>query len=150
MELTPITKKFVLHWGEMGTVWGVSRSVSQIHALLFIVGKPMHAEAIADTLGIARSNVSTSLRELQNWQLVKTERELRERKKREFDPTLEMLEEALESPDFSKENPSSQQRLRDTYDLMSTASGWIDQMLKLEPNTMMKVLKISKTFKRGS
>src|SRR5262245_25212735 len=63
--------RFVLHWGEMGARWGVSRTVSQIHALLFLRGRPLHAEEIADILQVARSNVSTSLRELQNWDLVK-------------------------------------------------------------------------------
>ncbi|HEY9066285.1 MAG TPA: MarR family transcriptional regulator, partial [Burkholderiaceae bacterium] len=67
MELSPTLSRFVLHWGEMGTRWGVNRTVAQIHALLYIGARPMHAEEIADTLGVARSNVSTSLRELQSW-----------------------------------------------------------------------------------
>jgi DNA-binding transcriptional regulator GbsR (MarR family) len=71
MELKPVTQKFILHWGEMGTRWGVNRTVSQIHALLYLAGRPLPAEDIAETLGVARSNVSTSLRELQNWRLVK-------------------------------------------------------------------------------
>src|SRR5215471_689711 len=71
VALSPVAQKFVLHWGEMGSRWGVSRTVSQIHALLFFEGRPMHAEEIADTLGVARSNVSTSLRELQNWELIR-------------------------------------------------------------------------------
>lgn len=66
MELKPVTQKFILHWGEMGTRWGVNRTVSQIHALLYLAGRPLPAEDIAETLGVARSNVSTSLRELQN------------------------------------------------------------------------------------
>src|SRR5574343_1635309 len=70
MELTPVKQKFILHWGEMGTMWGVNRTVSQIHALLYIVGVPLPAEEIADTLGVARSNVSNSLKELQSWKLV--------------------------------------------------------------------------------
>ena len=71
MALSPITEKFVLHWGEMGSRWGVNRTVAQIHALLFVLGKPLTAEDIADALGVARSNVSTSLRELANWNLVR-------------------------------------------------------------------------------
>jgi DNA-binding transcriptional regulator GbsR (MarR family) len=71
MELKPVTQKFILHWGEMGTRWGVNRPVSQIHALLYLAGRPLPAEHIAETLGVARSNVSTSLRELQKWRLVK-------------------------------------------------------------------------------
>ena len=71
MDLSPTLSRFVLHWGEMGTRWGVNRTVAQIHALLFISGRPMHAEEIADTLDVARSNVSNSIRELQGWELVK-------------------------------------------------------------------------------
>jgi len=71
MELTDIQRKFVLHWGEMGSMWGVNRTVSQIHALLFAHGKPMHAEELSETLGVARSNVSNSLKELQSWGLVR-------------------------------------------------------------------------------
>jgi DNA-binding transcriptional regulator GbsR (MarR family) len=71
MELKPVTQKFILHWGEMGTRWDVNRTVSQIHTLLYLAGRPLPAEEIAETLGVARSNISTSLRELQNWGLVK-------------------------------------------------------------------------------
>jgi len=170
MELTPIAKKFVLHWGEMGTTWGISRTVAQVHALLYVSGKAMHAEEITQTLGVARSNVSTSLRELQNWKLVKVQRELgdrrdyfatfsdvwelfrvviRERKAREFDPTLEMLSECVDSDDFSLEDAASQKRLKETYDLMSTASSWADKTLTLEPSTLLKILKVGKTLSRS-
>ena len=71
MELTTVTTRFVLHWGEMGSRWGVNRTVAQIHALLFLADQPLHAEEIAETLAIARSNVSTSLKELQNWGLAR-------------------------------------------------------------------------------
>src|SRR6266567_9046738 len=69
--LTPIAIRFILHWGEMGTRWGINRTVAQIHALLFISPKPLNAEEIADALAVARSNVSNSLRELQGWRIVK-------------------------------------------------------------------------------
>lgn len=72
MKLNPTTEKFILHWGEMGTKWGVNRTVAQIHALLYILGRPMNAEEITETLGVARSNVSTSIKELQNLRLVHT------------------------------------------------------------------------------
>ena len=71
MKLTPLTKQFILHWGEMGTRWGINRTVAQTHALLYIAPRPLHAEEIAQTLSVARSNVSTSLKELQNWGLLK-------------------------------------------------------------------------------
>jgi DNA-binding transcriptional regulator GbsR (MarR family) len=90
MDLSPTLSRFVLHWGEMGARWGVNRTVAQIHALLYIHGRAMHAEEIADTLGVARSNVSNSIRELQGWNLVKLvhlagdRRDHFETKKRDF------------------------------------------------------------------
>jgi len=116
LNLAAVTEKFVLHWGEMGTRWGVNRTVAQIHALLYLSPQPMNAEAIASTLSIARSNVSTSLRELESWGIVKAihllgdRREhyqatkdvwemarviLDERKRREIDPTVSLLRECL-------------------------------------------------------
>src|SRR6187431_2216862 len=115
-ELSPVARKFILHWGEMGTRWGINRTVAQIHALLFISPRPLHAEEIAETLAVARSNVSTSLRELQGWGIVKLvhvmgdKRDhfesmkdvwemfrvvLDERKRREIDPTLNMLRSCI-------------------------------------------------------
>src|SRR5215203_4273916 len=112
--LSPVAEKFILHWGEMGTRWGINRTVAQIHALLYLSEKPLHAEEIAETLGVARSNVSTSIRELQNWGIVRVAHVmgdrrdhfesmkdvwemfrtiLDERKKRETDPTLHLLRE---------------------------------------------------------
>src|ERR1700720_3769864 len=115
-RLPPTAQKFVLHWGEMGTRWGINRTVAQIHALLFLSKKPLPADEIAHSLGIARSNVSNSLRELQNWGIVRVIHILgdrrdhfesmkdvfemfrviaRERKKREIDPTVQMLQQAI-------------------------------------------------------
>ena len=119
MELTDIQQRFVIHWGEMGSAWGVNRTVAQIHALLFIHGRPLHAEELAATLGVARSNVSNSLKELQNWGLVRVTHTLgdrrdyfetsgdvwelfrtivRGRKEREFDPTTRLLAELAARP----------------------------------------------------
>src|SRR5258705_1102101 len=70
-KLSPVQQKFILHWGEMGTRWGINRTVAQIHALLFLSPTPLNAEEISATLGVARSNVSTSLRELQGWGIVR-------------------------------------------------------------------------------
>ena len=70
-KLSPVAEKFILHWGEMGTRWGINRTVAQIHALLYLSPQPLHAEEIAQTLSVARSNVSTSLRELQGWGIVR-------------------------------------------------------------------------------
>src|SRR3954447_23688443 len=116
MKLTPAKEKFILHWGEMGTKWGINRTVAQIHALLHVPAKPLDAEEIAETLGIARSNVSTSLKELQSWGIVKVVHVMGdrrdhfesvhdvwslfqiimdERKKRELDPTVQVLKECV-------------------------------------------------------
>lgn len=173
MELTPITQKFILHWGEMGTLWGVNRTVSQIHALLYIVGKPMQAEEIADTLGVARSNVSNSLKELQNWKLVKLAHVMgdrrahfetsldvwelfrtviRERKERELKPTIDTLRQCVAHTDFTLETTESQTRIRETLALMETITTWTDEMLRLEPSTLMKLLKMGanvQKFVRG-
>ena len=174
MELTDVARKFVLHWGEMGSAWGVNRSVAQIHALLFYNGKPLHAEELAETLGIARSNVSTSLKELQNWNLIRTTHVLgdrrdyfetsldvwtlfrtvvRERKEREFDPTTRALRDLVATPGFEGEAPDVQDRVRDVLRLMGTLSQWSDEMLRLSPTTLEKVLKMGASvqrFLRGS
>src|SRR5262245_35649791 len=116
MTPSPVVQKFILHWGEMGTRWGINRTVAQVHALLYLSDRPLHAEDIMEALGVARSNVSTSLRELQGWGIVKIvhvmgdRRDhfeslldvwemfqiiLDERKRREIDPTMRLLEECL-------------------------------------------------------
>src|SRR2546422_8311993 len=78
--LTPIQQKFILHWGEMGTRWGINRTVAQIHALLYLAPRPLNAEQISATLSVARSNVSTSLRELLSWGIIRTVRVLGDRR----------------------------------------------------------------------
>jgi len=70
-KLSPVAQKFILHWGEMGTRWGINRTVAQIHALLYLSKEPLHAEAICDRLGVARSHVSNSLKELLGWGIVR-------------------------------------------------------------------------------
>lgn len=163
MKLNPIAQRFVLHWGEMGSKWGVNRTVSQIHALLYLAGRPMPADEISETLDVARSNVSNSLKELQNWKLiyvvhVMSDRRdhfatstdvwelfrtvVRERKEREFDPTISVLRDCLSSSDLSKEEISAQLRIKETLALMEALSIWGDQMLKLEPATLVKVMKL--------
>ena len=174
MELSDVARKFVVHWGEMGTAWGVNRTVSQIHALLFFHGRPLHAEEITETLGVARSNVSNSLKELLNWKLVRTTQVLgdrrdyfetsldvwelfrtviRERKEREFDPTTRMLEELVNQPGFTKESPDAQDRVRETLKLMQSVGSWSDEMLRLSPSTLEKVMRMGASvqkFVRGS
>jgi DNA-binding transcriptional regulator GbsR (MarR family) len=161
--LSPIARRLVLHWGEMGARWGVNRSVAQVHALLFHTGRAMDAEEIAQTLAIARSNVSNSLRELINLNLVRAVHELgerrerfetskdvwelfrtvvRERKAREFDPTVSLLQALATDPAFAQEPAEAQARVRETLKLMSTLSAWGEDMLRLEPATLMKLMKL--------
>jgi len=169
MDLSPTLSRFVLHWGEMGTRWGVNRTVAQIHALLYITGRPMHAEEIADTLGVARSNVSTSLRELQGWNLVKLvhlagdrrdhfesstdvwellRTVVRERQRREVAPTIEVLRELLAEPGIAKDPAEAKRRMRETLELMETLTAWSDEMLKLDTSTLTKVLKLGARIKK--
>jgi DNA-binding transcriptional regulator GbsR (MarR family) len=169
MELTNVARKFVIHWGEMGSAWGVNRTVAQIHALLFFHGRPIHAEEIAETLGVARSNVSNSLKELVNWKLIRTTQILgdrrdyfetssdvwelfrtvvRERKEREFDPTTRMLQALVTQPDFANELPDAQDRVRETLRLMEALGSWSDEMLRLSPNTLEKVLRMGASIQK--
>src|SRR3954447_6910234 len=147
-ELNSVQQKFILHWGEMGTRWGINRTVAQIHALLYISPKPLHAEDIAETLTVARSNVSTSLKELQGWGIVRMvhvlgdKRDhfesmkdvwemfrlvLDERKRREIDPTLAMLRECLAEAEVEKDSFTAS-RLNDLRDFFETTTGWYDQV----------------------
>jgi DNA-binding transcriptional regulator GbsR (MarR family) len=169
MDLSPTLSRFVLHWGEMGTRWGVNRTVAQIHALLFISGRPMHAEEIADTLNVARSNVSNSIRELQGWDLVKLvhfpgdRRDhfatsihvwellrtiVRERQRREITPTIDVLRELLADPALSKDPAEAKLRMRETLELLETLTAWSDEMLKLDTATLTKVLKLGAKIKK--
>ena len=169
MDLSPTFSRFVLHWGEMGTRWGVNRTVAQIHALLYITGRPMHAEEIADTLEVARSNVSNSLRELQSWNLVKLvhlsgdrrdhfetsthvwellRTVVRERRRREIAPTIGVLRELLADPAIGKEPAAAKLRIRETLELLETLTAWSDEMLKLDTETLTKVLKLGAKIKK--
>ena len=169
MKLLPISERFILHWGEMGSRWGVNRTVAQIHALLYLVGKPLPADEIVDTLAVARSNVSNSLKELQSWKLINVvhlmgdRREhfetstdvwalaraiFTERKHREFDPTVIFLRECLASSDLSREERDAQKRIAETLQLMETMSVWGDEMLRLDPQSLVKVMKLGSKIQK--
>jgi len=156
-------RRFVLHWGEMGWRWGVNRTVSQLHALLFLAGRPMHAEELAEILQVARSNISNSLRELQNWNLVRVVHLMgdrrdhyetaqdpwelmrtivRERKAREFDPTIAVLRECIADPGFTQQEPAAQKRMKETLALMESLANWTDEMLGLESSTLARLAKL--------
>ena len=163
IALSAIGQRFVLHWGEMGSRWGVNRTVAQIHALIYLEGRPLHAEEIAATLRVARSNVSTSLRDLANWNLVRvvhllgdrrdhfeTARDpwdllrtiVRERKAREFDPPVAVLRECVADPDFAAEGAATRARLAQMLALMETLSSWCEDMLRLDTVTLTRIMKL--------
>src|SRR5436190_24163931 len=144
-RLSPLAQKFILHWGEMGTRWGINRTVAQIHALLFLSPPPLPAEEIAATLGIARSNVSNSLRELQNWGIVRVVHVLGdrrdhfdsmkdvwemfrvildERKKRETDPTLQLVRACVAEAKRPGGDAYERERLGDMLAFLEGMSGW--------------------------
>ena len=162
MKLSLVQQKFVLHWGEMGTRWGINRTVAQIHALLYISPKPLNAEEIADTLSVARSNVSTSLKELQSWRIVKLvhvlgdKRDhfesmkdvwemfrivLDERKRREIEPTVALLEECIaEAAKDKSTDKHTEERLRELHRFFETTTAWYMQMRKLPAAALAKFL----------
>ena len=163
LALSAIAERFVLHWGEMGSRWGVNRTVAQIHALIYITGRPLHAEEIADSLRVARSNVSNSLRDLQNWNLVRIVHLLgdrrdhfeaardpwdllrtivRERKTREFDPTLAVLRECVADDHFAEQDAATRGRLQQTLALMEALSSWSEDMLQLDTVTLTRLIKM--------
>ena len=164
MELTAVQQKFVLHWGEMGQKWGINRTVAQIHALLYVAAKPLDAEEIAGTLGVARSNVSNSLRELQGWGIVKVvhvmgdRRDhyeslkdvwemfrviLDERRRRESDPTLQLLRECVAELDKpSNKDGHTRERLAKMLELFEIMTHWYEQVRRLPTPVLTRVLKL--------
>jgi DNA-binding transcriptional regulator GbsR (MarR family) len=169
MHLTPAMQSFVLHWGEMGAKWGVNRSVAQIHALLHIAPDPLDAEEIAETLGIARSNVSTGLKELQGWKLVKASRGLGERRdvftsvqdmfdlatvvaegrrEREFIPTLEALRDVAVSAETDATPDHVKVRMKETLDTMQMFDDWYRDISRLPRGVQMAVLKLGSKIAR--
>ena len=164
MQLNPILHKLVLHWGEMGARWGVNRSVAQIHALLYLAPQPLTAEEIADTLALARSNVSTSLRELQGWGLVSLTHVLgdrrdhfeakqdlwellmtivEERKRREIDPTLTLLRQCvLDAEEDRETDPEIKRRIERMLIFIETLTTWYLQVRTLPKPTLVALMKL--------
>ena len=164
MKLTPLMQKYILHWGEMGTRWGVNRTVSQIHALLYLSPEALNAEQIAEMLSIARSNVSTSIKELQAWGLVVVEPVLgdrrdyfaargdtwqmlmtimEERKKRELEPTLTLLRQCVLEMESDRETPQEvKDRIESMLTFVSTLTDWFDQIKSLPRSTLVKLMKM--------
>jgi DNA-binding transcriptional regulator GbsR (MarR family) len=169
--LTPITTRFILHWGEMGTRWGINRTVAQIHALLFVSPKPLHAEDIAETLSVARSNVSTSLKELQGWGIIRVvhvlgdrrdhfesikdvwelyRQVMDERKRREIDPTLTMLRDCLLEPDksTSPDDRYAKEKLGELLNFFETVTGWYEQVKRLPTSSLLKLARLGDKIRK--
>src|SRR4029453_800264 len=162
--LTPVEEKFILHWGEMGTKWGINRTVAQVHALLYLAEKPLPADEISITLEVARSNVSTSLRELQGWGIVRVVHVLgdrrdhfetlkdvweifrivaEERKKREIDPTLRVLSECVkEVKSNSHGEAHTAERLEAMLEFLTVMNGLFEEILRMPTPALKSVVKL--------
>jgi DNA-binding transcriptional regulator GbsR (MarR family) len=160
----PDAKAFILHWGEMGTQWGVSRSVAQVHALLYLSDRPIDAEAIVDALGLARSNVSAALKELQGYAIVRRVhvegdrrdhfvaetdlwemlmRIVQERKKREIDPTIALLGDLAERLRNDDTAPAQvRERVVRMHEFIGTLGTWYEQVRVLPKPTLVTLMKL--------
>jgi DNA-binding transcriptional regulator GbsR (MarR family) len=163
MNLSPLAQEFVLHFGEMGSRWGINRTVGQIYALLFISAQPLNADEIAEALAFSRSNVSMGLKELESWRLTRLQhlpndrREYfsapedvwaifrtlaEERRKREVDPTLSMLRDALLATPANDQDRLAQKRMKETHDLIEMVTLWFSDVQRLEPDTLKQLMKM--------
>ena len=164
MKMTPPVEQYVLHWGEMGTRWGTNRTVAQIQALLYLSPEPLRADQICDLLSVARSNVSTSIRELQSYGLVRMTHVLgdrrdyfesihdvwelfrviiEQRKQRELNPTLSMLRRC--AADVEKDagtDPVTAKRITDMLEFVETTSDWYESMHDVPSSTLKKLMKL--------
>lgn len=164
MPLSPAVEKYVLHWGEMGTRWGTNRTVAQIHALLYLSPEPLRADQICELLSVARSNVSTSIRELQSYGLVRMTHVLgdrrdyfesifdvwelfrviiEQRKQRELNPTLTMLRSCAEEVALEKEtDPITKERIKNMLDFVENTSSWYEKIREIPTSTLTKLMKL--------
>ncbi|HSG33076.1 MAG TPA: MarR family transcriptional regulator [Sphingomonadaceae bacterium] len=162
-RLPPAVEQFILRWGDLGGQWGVNRSVAQIQALLFLSERPLTAEDIAERLGMARSNVSNSLKELFNWKLVRkvpvlgdrrdhyeAESDLWQmatkiaqgRKEREIDPMVAAIGDAMADIDDPQISPIVRKRLESMHEFVSTVDRWYQQMLNVPPSQIMSLIRL--------
>ncbi len=161
MKLSETEERFILHWGEMGARWGINRTVAQIHALLYLSQTPLNAEEIVETLSVARSNVSNSLKELQGWGIVRVvhvmgdrrdhfeslkdvwdmfEVIIEERKRREIDPTIALLRELKRNKKpANKREAHVDDRIRAMLSFMEQMTGWYSRVKTL-PRASLKAV----------
>lgn len=174
MKLPPLVQTFVLHFGEMGSRWGINRTVGQIYALLFVSPAPLNADQIAEKLDFSRSNVSMGLKELEAWRLVRLQhipgdrREYfstpedvwvilrtlaEERRRREVDPTLTMLRDVLMETPSSDEERHAQARMREMHEMIEMLTGWFRDVQGLENKSLIRLLnlgsKVQKVLQLG-
>jgi DNA-binding transcriptional regulator GbsR (MarR family) len=169
MQLLPLIQSFVLHFGEMGSRWGVNRTVGQIYALLFLSDRPLNADEIAEALGMSRSNVSMGLKELEGWRLIRKRhlpgdrREYietpddiwqilrtlaEERRRREIDPTLSLLRDILLEAPGTPEERHAQAKMREMHDLIELLTGWADDVEKLDNASLARLLALGRGVSR--
>lgn len=162
-QLSPLVRDFVTHFGEMGSRWGINRTVGQIYALIFVSPAPVHADYLAESLAFSRSNISMGLKELQAWRLVKLKhmpgdrREYfeapsdpwevfrtlaEERRRREIEPTLSMLRSAMLETPHTEADRVAQEKMRGMHDLIDTMSSWFDDMQKMDSKTLIQLMRM--------
>ena len=164
MRLTPVMHRYIVHWGEMGSRWGINRSVAQIHALLYLATTPLHADEIGETLGIARSNVSVGVKELLAWDLVQVTHTLGDRrdffvaqrdpwevirvivegrKRREIDPTLVFLRDCVTEMENDTETPVEvRERIAGQLEFLETLTRWYDSIKSMPRKTLLKMMRL--------
>lgn len=164
MKLSAIMQRYIVHWGEMGSRWGMNRSVAQVHALLYLAPEPLNADEIAETLGIARSNVSTALKELTSWELVQVTHRLGDRrdyfqaqqdtweviraivegrKRREIDPTLAALRQCVADLKTDRDTPAEvRDRIASQLEFLETLTGWYESIKVLPRKTLLGMMRM--------
>lgn len=167
VDLSPAAQKLVVHWGEMGSRWGVNRTVAQIHALLYLARRPLDAAEIAETLSVARSNVSTGLRELEAWGIVRVSHVLGDRRdyyesvtdiwqlfktiveqrwRREMEPTLAVLEQCLSEAEDGDEH--TRRRVRDLQKFFQTMESWFREFQTMDAPDVQRVATMGGKLRR--
>ena len=163
MQLTPTAQKFIIHWGEMGERWGINRTIAQIQGLLYLAPEPLNAEEIAATLSVARSTVSVGLHELETWAIVRTVHVLGDRtdrfeikgdvyemfrfivdyrKRREVDPTLQMLRESVAELEASQADTYTREKMKEMQELFETLDTLYQQAQKIPARKIVRIAKM--------
>jgi len=164
VPLSSLENRFIIHWGEMGEKWGINRTVAQIHGLLYLSPEPLNADEIARTLSLARSTVSVGLHELETWGIVRVAHTMGDRtdrfeikgdmyemfrfiidyrKRREVDPTLQMLRESVAELETDRENAHSTKKFKAMLELFETLDSLYQQAQKVPTKTIARIAKMN-------